>query len=59
MKKFIDKKVLDFKFRKAGEGHALSEEKHPSPAAHKTPSDSQQKSEPFLISRSYKYRVLI
>ena len=31
MKKFIDKKVLDWKFKKAGEGHSLSEEqKQPS-----------------------------
>ena len=32
MKKFIDKKVLDWKFKKAGEGHALSEEKGPPPS---------------------------
>jgi len=27
VKKFVGKKVMDWKFRKAGEGHSLSEEK--------------------------------
>ena len=27
MKKFFEKKVIDYKFRKAGEGHSLAEEK--------------------------------
>ena len=27
IKKFVDKKVKDWKFRNAGEGHSLSEEK--------------------------------
>lgn len=30
MKKFIDKKVMDWKFKKAGDGHSLSEESGPS-----------------------------
>lgn len=30
MKKFVNKKVMDWKFKKAGEGHSLSEEKKPS-----------------------------
>ena len=29
VKKFVDKKVMDWKFKKAGEGHSLSEEKIP------------------------------
>ena len=29
MKKFIQGKVMDYKFRKAGEGHKLNEEKPP------------------------------
>ena len=29
MKKFFQEKVMDFKFRKAGEGHKLNEEKPP------------------------------
>ena len=37
MKKFIDKKVMDWKFRKAGDGHSLSEERKPQPPA-KSPS---------------------
>ena len=27
MKKFLEKKVMDYKFRRAGEGHRLDEEK--------------------------------
>jgi hypothetical protein len=29
MKKFVEKKKLDWKFKKAGEGHSLSETKSP------------------------------
>ena len=31
MKKFFNKTVMDYKFRKAGEGHRLDEEKKPRP----------------------------
>lgn len=44
MKKFIDKKVMDWKFRKAGDGHKLDETKPP-------PQQPKVKSQPGVYNR--------
>ena len=57
MKKFIDKKVMDWKFKKAGEGHSLSEEKK-APPKQQPPSQQGELAiytsfSPFLFAQSY------
>ena len=49
MKKFIDKKKMDFKFRKAGDGHRLDEEK-PRPKSHSATAAPTQRSGPSSSS---------
>ena len=57
MKKFFEKKAMDYKFRKAGEGHSLSEEK-PKPSVQ--PVKAQGTSEVCtLIIHACSYRYYI
>ena len=51
MKKFINKQVMDFKFRKAGEGHRLDEEK-PRPSSGRAASSASSSDRRRVLSGS-------
>ena len=52
MKKFLNKKVMDIKFRRAGEGHRLDEEKKPHPPSPGGATASGGRSVPSVSSAS-------